>query len=168
VIPIYNNWPCSGGPPPPRHTASSWYWRRQIPCLEGGWKYNTLNKRRGQITKVCPKELSSSVALLTGHNNTYIYDRYRKIFLCKLVWNQLPADVLEALSCKPSNFRTRVRKVINKGEVKGGSAKRSEIQWSEVKRSKLCLNEGKDLRQYLFHDCYCSVIAWSFLLMLLL
>jgi hypothetical protein len=32
----------------------------------------------------------------------------------------------------------------------------------------LCLNEGKDLRQYVFHDCYCSVIAWLFLLMLLL
>jgi hypothetical protein len=29
-------------------------------------------------------------------------------------WNHLPADVLGSLSCKPSNFRKRVRKVINK------------------------------------------------------
>jgi hypothetical protein len=32
----------------------------------------------------------------------------------KHVWNQLPADVLGTLSCKPSNFRKRARKVINK------------------------------------------------------
>jgi hypothetical protein len=31
-------------------------------------------------------------------------------------WNQLPADALGTLSCKPSNFRKSVRKVIN--EVK--------------------------------------------------
>jgi hypothetical protein len=30
------------------------------------------------------------------------------------IWNQLPEDVLGTLSCKPSNFRKRVRKVINK------------------------------------------------------
>jgi hypothetical protein len=32
------------------------------------------------------------------------------------LWNQLPADVLETLSCKPSNFRKRIRKVINKAK----------------------------------------------------
>jgi hypothetical protein len=32
------------------------------------------------------------------------------------LWNQLPADALGTLSCKPSNFRKRVRKVINKAE----------------------------------------------------
>jgi hypothetical protein len=31
-------------------------------------------------------------------------------------WNQLPADVLGTLSCKPSNFRKRVREVINKAQ----------------------------------------------------
>jgi hypothetical protein len=59
--------------------------------------------------------------------------------------------------------------VINKAKLKGDQ--RSEVQWSEVmwmKQRKLWLNEGKDLRQYLFHDCYCSVITWLFLLMLLL
>jgi hypothetical protein len=30
------------------------------------------------------------------------------------LWNQLPEDLLGTLSCKPSNFRKRVRKVINK------------------------------------------------------
>jgi hypothetical protein len=30
------------------------------------------------------------------------------------LWNQLPEDALGALSCKPSGFRKRVRKVINK------------------------------------------------------
>jgi hypothetical protein len=32
------------------------------------------------------------------------------------VWNQLPADVLGTLSCKPSKFRKRIRKVINKAK----------------------------------------------------
>jgi hypothetical protein len=32
------------------------------------------------------------------------------------LWNQLPADALGTLSCEPSNFRKRVRKVIS--EVK--------------------------------------------------
>jgi hypothetical protein len=86
------------------------------------------------------------------------------------VWNQLPADVLGNLSCKLSNFRKRVRKVINKVKLK--EDQRSEVQWievkwSEVKRSKLWLNEGKGLWQYLFHDCYCLVMAWLFLWMLL-
>jgi hypothetical protein len=30
------------------------------------------------------------------------------------LWNQLPADVLGTLSCKSSNFRKRLRKVLNK------------------------------------------------------
>jgi hypothetical protein len=38
-------------------------------------------------------------------------------------WNQLPADVLGTLSCKPSNFRERVRKVINKAKLMGKSSK---------------------------------------------
>jgi hypothetical protein len=32
------------------------------------------------------------------------------------LWNKLPADALGTLSCKPSNFRKRVRKVINKAK----------------------------------------------------
>jgi hypothetical protein len=32
------------------------------------------------------------------------------------LWNQLPADVLGTLSCKSSNFRKRVWKVINKAK----------------------------------------------------
>jgi hypothetical protein len=30
------------------------------------------------------------------------------------LWNQLPADAIGTLSCKPSNFMKRVRKAINK------------------------------------------------------
>jgi hypothetical protein len=32
------------------------------------------------------------------------------------LWNQLPEDALGALSCKPSSFRKRIRKVINKAK----------------------------------------------------
>jgi hypothetical protein len=41
-------------------------------------------------------------------------------------WNQLPADILGTLSCKPSDFRQRVRKVKNKAKLRGD-------QGSEVK-----------------------------------
>jgi hypothetical protein len=36
------------------------------------------------------------------------------------LWNQLPGDALGTLSCKPSNFRKRVRKVINEAKRKCG------------------------------------------------
>jgi hypothetical protein len=45
--------------------------------------------------------------------------------------NQLPADVLGALSCKPSNFKKRVGEVINK--VKWGVGGSSKRRQSEVK-----------------------------------
>jgi hypothetical protein len=32
------------------------------------------------------------------------------------LWNQVPADALETLSCKSSNFRKKVRKAINKAK----------------------------------------------------
>jgi hypothetical protein len=32
------------------------------------------------------------------------------------LWNQLPEDALGTLSCKPSSFKRRVRKVINKAK----------------------------------------------------
>jgi hypothetical protein len=32
------------------------------------------------------------------------------------LWNELPADALVTLSCKPSNFRKSVRKVIDKAK----------------------------------------------------
>jgi hypothetical protein len=37
----------------------------------------------------------------------------------KTYGNQLPADVLGSLSCKPCNFRKRIREVINKAKLRG-------------------------------------------------
>jgi hypothetical protein len=45
------------------------------------------------------------------------------------LWNQLPADALGTLSCKPSHFRKRVRKVIYKYKAKwrcGGNHKKMQ------------------------------------------
>jgi hypothetical protein len=44
-----------------------------------------------------------------------IRSRKQKFFLNRTIqhWNQLPADALGTLSCKASNFRKSVRKVIN-------------------------------------------------------
>jgi hypothetical protein len=47
-----------------------------------------------------------------------------------LLWNELPADVLGNLFCKPSNFRKKVRKVINRAKLRGDQ--RSEVKCREV------------------------------------
>jgi hypothetical protein len=43
-------------------------------------------------------------------------DKYSFVNTTIQLWNQLPADALGTLSCKPSNFRKRARKVINKAK----------------------------------------------------
>jgi hypothetical protein len=58
------------------------------------------------------------------------------------------------ISCKPSNFRKRVRKVINKAKWRGDHRKGSEVKWS-----KLWLNKGKASWHYVFHCCYCLVYS---------
>jgi hypothetical protein len=42
--------------------------------------------------------------------------KYSSVIRTIQLWNQLPADALGTVSCKPTKFRKRVRKVIN--EVK--------------------------------------------------
>jgi hypothetical protein len=51
--------------------------------------------------------------------------------------NQLPAYALGTLSCKPSNFRKRVRKVISKAKWRKGGGNHQKMQWSEVKWSEV-------------------------------
>jgi hypothetical protein len=48
--------------------------------------------------------------------------KYSFVNMTIQLWNQLLADVLGTLSCKPSNFRSRVRKVINKAKLRGGGS----------------------------------------------
>jgi hypothetical protein len=65
---------------------------------------------------------NSSFALLRMNTKTDIgklktdIGKYSFVNRTIQVWNQLPAEVLGTLSCKPSNFRKRVRKVINKAK----------------------------------------------------
>jgi hypothetical protein len=56
------------------------------------------------------------------------------------LWNQLPADALGTLSCKPSNFREKVRKVIHHVKCRCGAnhkicneVKRRYAMGSEIK-----------------------------------
>jgi hypothetical protein len=39
--------------------------------------------------------------------------KYSFVYRTVRFWNQLPAEILRALPCKPSAFRKRVRRVIN-------------------------------------------------------
>jgi hypothetical protein len=84
---------------------------------------------------------------------------HRSIFLSQI--NQISQIVAchfillgNILSCKPSNFRKRVRKVINKAKLRGDHL-------SEVKE--LWLNERKDLWQYVFHDCCLVYSIFTFI-----
>jgi hypothetical protein len=47
---------------------------------------------------------------------SFVIGKYSFVNRIIQLWNQLPEDVLGTLSCKPSNFRKRVRKVINKAK----------------------------------------------------
>jgi hypothetical protein len=42
--------------------------------------------------------------------------KYSFVNRTKQIWYLLPADALGTLSCKPSNFRKRVRKVMSRSE----------------------------------------------------
>jgi hypothetical protein len=48
-----------------------------------------------------------------GRNQTTYIGKYSFINRTIQLWNQLPADALGTLSCKPSNFRKRIKKVIS-------------------------------------------------------
>jgi hypothetical protein len=51
---------------------------------------------------------------------TYIGKKYSFVNRNMQLWNQLPSIALGTLSCKPSNFRKRVRKVINEAKWRCG------------------------------------------------
>jgi hypothetical protein len=42
--------------------------------------------------------------------------KYSSVNRTTQLWNRLPEDALGTLSCKPSGFRKRVRKVINRAK----------------------------------------------------
>jgi hypothetical protein len=58
--------------------------------------------------------------------------KYSLVNRPKQLWNQLPADAIMNLSCRPSNLRKRVRKVINQVKCKFGE-NHQETQRGEVK-----------------------------------
>ena len=74
------------------------------------------------------------------------------------LWNQLPAEILRTLPCKPNAFRKRVRKVINvvnwgKGVLK---LSKSVVKWSKVKWS-----EGQCSESGAYREGYLWVAKWS-------
>jgi hypothetical protein len=49
------------------------------------------------------------------------------------LWNQLLADAIRTVSCKPSNFRKRVRKVINEVKCRCGEGEMSVHQSVKIR-----------------------------------
>jgi hypothetical protein len=56
------------------------------------------------------------IGKLGAESKGQISKKYSFVNRTMKLWNQLPADALETPSCKSSNFRKRVRKVINKAK----------------------------------------------------
>jgi hypothetical protein len=139
-----------------------------------------LEGYRWQITKTMLSRVDHDRKIRSRKQKTDI-GKYSSVNSTTQFWNQLPADALETHSCKSSNFRKRVSKVINKAKwMCGGN--HPKIQWSEVKRSWREVNCGEDVKRalsvvtwnegkvmvkcecisswhYVFHYCYCSVYS---------
>jgi hypothetical protein len=87
-------------------------------------------------------------------------------------------NLVGTLSCKSSNFRERVRKVINRAKwrYEGNHKKCSEVKWSEVKWSEVEVkgrswwNVSASVRDitYVFHYCYCLVYSMLIFLLILI
>jgi hypothetical protein len=93
---------------------------RKIACSCAFFKAYT----RERAWKAIGDRLQSPYYLSKGDNGTNTRSRKQRTDIGKysfvnrtiLLWNQLPADGLGALSCKPSSFRKRISKVINKAK----------------------------------------------------
>ncbi|PNF38203.1 hypothetical protein B7P43_G13462 [Cryptotermes secundus] len=79
----------------------------------GEWAWKTIGGR-----------LETPCYLSRGDHGKKIRSRKQRTDIVKYsfvnrtiqLWNQLPADALGILSCKPSNFRQRVRKLLNEAK----------------------------------------------------
>jgi hypothetical protein len=103
---------------------------------ESNWE--TLTERR-KIARLCAlfkaytderawkavgDRLQTPCYLSRGDHGKKIWSRNQRTDIGKYsfvnrtiqLWNQLPEDALGTLSCKPSGFRKRIRKLINKAK----------------------------------------------------
>jgi hypothetical protein len=95
------------------------------------WNWGTLTQRR-KIARICAlfkaytgerawKAIGDRLRLSRGDHDKKMRSRKQRTDIGKYsfvnrtiqIWNQPPTDVFGTLSCKPSNFRKRVRKVIH-------------------------------------------------------
>jgi hypothetical protein len=142
--------------------------------LLGQWRWKDRRK-----TAWHPGRINHDRKIRSRKQKTYI-GKYSFVNRSIQLWNQLPADALGTLPCKPSNFRKRVRKVINKAKWMCGR-NHPKMQWSEVKRSELWWgfegyvsvvkwNEGKVMVKcecisswhYVSHYCHCLLYTYFF------
>jgi hypothetical protein len=84
-------------------------WKATGNSLERPWYMSRVDHNR----KIRSRKQKTDIAKYSFVNRTI------------RLWNQLPEAVLGTLSCKPSNFRKRVRKVINKVKLSGGIIKKA-------------------------------------------
>jgi hypothetical protein len=64
-------------------------------------------------------EIKNNIGKLGAESKILISGKYSFVNRTIQLWNQLPADALGTLSCRPSNFRKRVRKMISEVKCNG-------------------------------------------------
>ncbi|PNF26757.1 hypothetical protein B7P43_G18357 [Cryptotermes secundus] len=91
--------------------------RRQIACIcallkactgERAWK--TIGDR---LQRPCYLSRGDHDKKIRSRKQSTDIRKYSFVNRTIQIWNQLPSDALGTLSCKPNNFRKRLRKVIN-------------------------------------------------------
>jgi hypothetical protein len=111
---------------------------------------------------------------IRGRNQRRDMGKYSCVNRTIQLWNQLPADAVGTVSCKPSNFRERVRKVISEVKwrcggnhkkmqwsgVKWSGVKWSEVKWSEVKWSEVKWSDGRLIVVGMWRLHKCSEAEW--------
>jgi hypothetical protein len=116
-----------------------------------------LEDYRGRLRSPCCLNRVGHDRKIRGRKQRTDIGKYSFVNRTIQLWNQLPAGASGTVSCKPSDFRDRIRKVIS--EVKrrcGGNKKKcSEVKWSEVKWS-----EGRLIVVGMWRLHKCSEAEW--------
>jgi hypothetical protein len=93
---------------------------RKIACIcalfkayTGEWTWNAIGDR---LQRPCYLSKVDHDRKFRSRKQKIDIGKYYFVNRTIQLWNQLPADTLGTLSCKSSNFRTMVRKVISKAK----------------------------------------------------
>jgi hypothetical protein len=106
--------------------------RRKIACIYAllkayseAWAWKAIGDRLQRPCYLCRVDHDRKIG--SRKQKTDI-GKYSFVNRTIQLWNQLPADTLGTLSCKSSNFRKRVSKLINKAAKVWGKSSKNAVK----------------------------------------